>query len=115
MTPHTAAHILRNHNVPQVWLVADLGLLTFKLETMIHKIKGLIKYTDCSMPSNEQERINKAKVEAYNQAIEDVVKLFAIHNVVQQSEQLPCDHLWKSRYNEKRGSHVICAKCSEER
>ena len=67
------------------------------------------------MPSNEQERINKAKVEAYNQAIEDVVKLLAIHNVVQRSEKLPCDHLWKSRYNEKRGSYVICAKCSEER
>ena len=45
---------------------------------MINKIKGLRKYTDCSMPSNEAERINKAEVSAYNQAIEDVVKLFAI-------------------------------------
>jgi len=55
---------------------------------MINKIKGLRKYTDCSMPSNEAERINKAEVSAYNQAIEDVVKLFAIPAVVGRSEQL---------------------------
>jgi len=55
---------------------------------MINKIKGLRKYTDCSMPSNEAERINKAEVSSYNQAIEDVVKLFAIPAVVQQSELL---------------------------
>lgn len=55
---------------------------------MIDKIKGLRKYTDCSMPSNEQQRIEKAECAAYNQAIEDVVKLFAIHNVVGRSEQL---------------------------
>ena len=41
--------------------------------------------------------------------------LLRLHFVVERSEQLPCDHLWKSRYNEKRGSYVICAKCSEER
>ena len=35
--------------------------------------------------------------------------------VIRRSEQLPCDHLWKSRFTEKRGSYVICAKCSEER
>jgi len=38
-----------------------------------------------------------------------------IHDVVGRSEQLPCAHLWKSRFNEKRGSYVICSKCSEER
>ena len=32
-----------------------------------------------------------------------------------RSEQLNCDHLWKSRFNQKRGSYVICSKCSEER
>jgi len=48
---------------------------------MIDKIKGLRKYTDCSMPSNEQHRIEKAECAAYNQAIEDVVKLFAIPDV----------------------------------
>lgn len=57
---------------------------------MINKIKGLRKYTDCSMPSNEAERINKAEVSAYNQAIEDVVKLFSIPDVAGQSEQLSC-------------------------
>lgn len=40
----------------------------------IKKIKELKKYTDCSMPTNEQERIHKAEVAAYNQAIEDVIK-----------------------------------------
>lgn len=57
---------------------------------MIDKIKGLKKYTDCSMPANEKERMHKAEVSAYNQAIDDVVKLFAIHNVVGRSEQLKC-------------------------
>lgn len=41
----------------------------------------------------------------------------ALHQppVMVRSEQLPCDHLWKSRFNQKRGSYVICSKCSEER
>lgn len=51
---------------------------------MIDKIKGLRKYTDCSMPSNEKERLHKAEVSAYNQAIEDVVKLFAIPDIRHQ-------------------------------
>lgn len=42
-------------------------------------------------------------------------KQLALCNVVGRSEQLPCDHLWKSRFNEKRGRYVICSKCSEER
>ena len=58
---------------------------------MINKIKGLRKYTDCSMPSNEKERLHKAEVSAYNQAIEDVVKLFTIPDVVGQSEQLKAE------------------------
>ena len=49
---------------------------------MINKIKGLKKFTDCSMPSNEIERIQKAEVASYNQAIDDVVKLFAIPDVI---------------------------------
>ena len=47
--------------------------------------------------------------------INEINKSLTIPAVVGQSEQLPCDHLWKSRYNEKRGSYVICAKCSKER
>lgn len=58
---------------------------------MIDKIKGLRKYTDCSMPSNEQQHIEKAECAAYNQAIDDVVKLFAIPDVVWRSEQLACE------------------------
>ena len=45
---------------------------------MIKKIKGLRKYSDCSMPSNEKQRTEKAECAAYNTAIDDVLKLFAI-------------------------------------
>ena len=62
-----------------------------KHKDMIKQIEGLKKYTDCSMPSNEKQRIEKAECAAYNQAIADVVKLFSIHNVVWKSEQLPQD------------------------
>ena len=34
--------------------------------------------------------------------------------VVEQSEQLVCDHQWKSRFSEKRGSWRLCTKCSKE-
>lgn len=42
---------------------------------MIKEIQGLRKFTDCSMPSNEKERINKAEVDAYNQAINDAIEI----------------------------------------
>lgn len=47
--------------------------------------------------------------------LENEVLALRQYNVVRQSEQLNCDHLWKSRFNQKRGSYVICSKCSEER
>ena len=59
-----------------------------KDKDMIKKIEGLKKYTDCGMPSNEKQRIEKAECAAYNQAIEDVVKLFSMHNVVDTEGQL---------------------------
>jgi hypothetical protein len=75
---------------------------------MINKIKGLRKYTDCSMPSNEAERINKAEVSAYNQAIEDVVKLFCQPAVIKSV----CDYPWHdSEINTVGG----CIKCGEDR
>ena len=37
-----------------------------------------------------------------------------VSNVVGQSEQLVCDHQWKSRFSEKRGYWRLCAKCSKE-
>jgi hypothetical protein len=52
---------------------------------MINKIKGLKKFGDCSMPSNEKERINKAEIASYNQAIDDVIKLLNLH-IVSDSE-----------------------------
>ena len=60
---------------------------------MIKDIQGLRKFTDCSMPSNEKERIHKAEIAAYNQAINDaieVVKNCSIPDFVRQSEQLVC-------------------------
>ena len=53
---------------------------------MLDKIKGLKKYTDCSMPTNENELRQKESVAGYNQAIEDVVKIFSIYDVSQRSE-----------------------------
>jgi hypothetical protein len=40
--------------------------------------------------------------------------LLRLHFVVGQSEQLVCDHQWKSRFSEKRGSWRLCTKCSKE-
>jgi hypothetical protein len=61
-----------------------------------------------------EEEMFRLGIEA---AIEELTEfnLFSIPAVVGRSEQLPCAHLWKSRFNEKRGSYVICSKCSEER
>ena len=53
---------------------------------MLDKIKGLKKYTDCSMPTNNNELRQKESVSGYNQAIEDVVKIFSIYDVSQRSE-----------------------------
>ena len=53
---------------------------------MLDKIKGLKKYTDCSMPTNENEIREKESVAGYNQAIEDVVKIFSIYDVSQRSK-----------------------------
>ena len=42
------------------------------------------------------------------------VKKFRLGAVVGRSEQLVCDHQWKSRFSEKRGSWRLCTKCSKE-
>jgi hypothetical protein len=55
---------------------------------MLDKIKGLKKYTDCSMPTNNNELRQKESVSGYNQAIEDVVKIFSIYAVSQQRKLL---------------------------
>jgi hypothetical protein len=47
------------------------------------------------------------QTEAINQAL-------SLGVVVGQSEQLVCDHQWKSRFSEKRGSWRLCTKCSKE-
>lgn len=60
---------------------------------MIDKIKGLIKYTDCSQPTNEVERTEKVYVSAYNQAITDVVELLNDSGVLLDSEKIHYDSL----------------------
>jgi hypothetical protein len=42
---------------------------------MRNKIEGLTKYTDCSMPTTEKDRIQKEKIYSYNEAIQDVLDL----------------------------------------
>ena len=46
--------------------------------------------------------------------IAEQLKNCSIPNVVGRSEQLVCDHQWKIRFSEKRGSWRLCAKCSKE-
>lgn len=58
---------------------------------MIKEIEGLRKYNVCSVPVNEEERTNNAKIEAYNQALIDVIELVkncSIPDVSQQRELL---------------------------
>ena len=43
-----------------------------------------------------------------------LLKNCSIPNVVGRSEQFTCDHQWKIRFSEKRGSWRLCAKCSME-
>jgi hypothetical protein len=58
---------------------------------MLDKIKGLKKYTDCSMPTNENELRQKESVAGYNQAIEDVVKIFSTYDVSNTKRKLLCE------------------------
>jgi len=79
----------------------------------IDKIKGLKKFTDCSMSSNEQERIHKAEVAAYNQAIDDVVKNCSIPNVVKPKGtfcQTPDS--CQTSYYQQIGDYY-CSKCEK--
>jgi hypothetical protein len=79
---------------------------------MIKEIKGLIKFTDCSMPSNEKERIHKAEITAYNQAINDVIELVkncSMPDVVGQSEQLVCKGKCDHGYNDEFGNELFCS------
>lgn len=78
---------------------------------MIKKIKGLKKFTDCSVPSNEAERISKAKVSAYNQAIDDVVKLCNLQNV-SNNEVAVCEHKFDEPVTwEGVLEYYKCSKC----
>ena len=45
---------------------------------------------------------------------EAIKRALSLHDVVGRSEQLVCDHQWKSRFSEKRGSWRLCTKCSKE-
>jgi hypothetical protein len=74
---------------------------------MLDKIKGLKKYTDCSMPTNNNELRQKESVSGYNQAIEDVVKIFSIYDVSQRSELLK---KWWKYFDEES----VAVNCNEQ-
>jgi hypothetical protein len=73
---------------------------------MLDKIKGLKKYTDCSMPTNENELRQKESVAGYNQAIEDVVKIFSIYDVSQKRELL-IDFFIKQHQSTKKFNELV--------
>jgi hypothetical protein len=77
-----------------------------KHKDLIKQIEGLKKYTDCSMPCNEKQLIEKAECLEYNQAIADVIKLFSRHNLVWRSE--PCGLLHSTDWNGK------CFECGQQ-
>ena len=64
------------------------------------------------MPTNKADIQGHGVVEFYTP--EQVVEILRLLGVVGQSEQLVCDHQWKSRFSEKRGSWRLCTKCSKE-
>lgn len=47
------------------------------IKELQRKIKSRTRYTDCSMPITEGERIEKHGVEEYNKAIEDAIVILA--------------------------------------
>jgi len=81
--------------------MVSYGFETQKL--MIKEIQGLIKFTDCSMPSNEKERIHKAEIAAYNQAINDtieVVKNCSIPDVVGSYSEKDMDNAYDKGFTD---------------
>lgn len=48
---------------------------------------------------------------AYSE-LDKLVKKLTIPNVVGRSEQLPCDHVYRSGFDGKK-SFIWCAKCNE--
>jgi len=62
---------------------------------MIEKIKELKKYDVQRVPVNESERTQNAQIQAYNQAIEDVVKLFSIHTVITSANNVDMEAYYK--------------------
>lgn len=55
---------------------------------MLKKIKNLKKYTDCSMPSNEKERIHKAEISVYNEAIEDILSIIKLKKGDEETDDI---------------------------
>ena len=64
-------------------------------------IEGLKKFSDCSMPSNEEERIHKAECLAYNNAIDDVIQALT-------KEEDPCKFWCTTDFNGK------CFNCGKQ-
>ena len=75
------------------------------MEEIIKDLEHTIKYFKDSQNDFQRGRVFQAK---------KILKALHIHDLVGQSEQLVCDHQWKIRFSEKRGSWRLCAKCSKE-
>ena len=49
---------------------------------MINKIKGFKRFTTANLPTTNKEHRELGKVLGYNEAIDDIVKLFSIPSVI---------------------------------
>jgi len=85
------------------------------MKNELKEIKKNLKATLTGFKDAEKEYGYDLANETYyvKQALKQV-NLLLLHNVVGQSEQLVCDHKWKIRFSEKRGSWRLCTKCSKE-
>lgn len=67
-----------------------------------------------SMRTEIIEILQKKYPEYCMQHIDTADEILRLLDVVGQSEQLVCDHQWKSRFSEKRGYWRLCTKCRKE-
>jgi hypothetical protein len=58
-------------------LSAIVEMYTAGAREATNRIKGLIKYDDCSMPITEADKLRKHGVAEYNKAISDVLNVLA--------------------------------------
>jgi hypothetical protein len=79
-------------------------------ETLAHEVGHIIvpEWTCNPEQIDGTEELHEQKAEFYENYYMSVRRMLA------KTIQLVCDHQWKSRFSEKRGSWRLCAKCSKE-